>query len=509
MDEPPWQPVSANTLTLDTAWQKVDLEGVYNSDATGSVRVALLNGAGTVWVDEMTIFEVAKNDLAPVTSVPIPDTLFGMHVNRLGVHASWPGLGTKIVRLWDTGTTWRDLKPSPGAWDFTTNGARRLDMYVDYVRRNDPQADILYTLGQTPTWASSTPWVDSPYGPGAGGAPSDMNDWRDYVRTLARRYAGRIHYWELWNEPDYTPFFNSGFDKLVEMARIAREELLAADPNNRLIGPGFSTDQGMTGLETFLVAGGGQYIDMVGFHWYYGSNPEALVASIDNVRNVMKAHGIADKPLWNTEGAFICNPAVVDCSTAQPTAEESRSVNARALLLMAGKGVQNFNFYVWETLDPMGKLVEADFQTPTMAATAYAEARSWIKGASIIDAYRIDGRVYVYRLVRGAESFVILWATQPGTPVTLPSAWGVRSARSLTGSEWALTSSQLSLGIKVSRFAATEHQPAHATVVYRRGDEFLVGSLVSRVAGSRHENRQPDQEAVPDRPSLVAIFQEA
>jgi hypothetical protein len=63
--------------------------------------------------------------------------------------------------------------------------------------------------------------------------------------------------------------------------------------------------------------------------------------------------------------------------------------------------------------------------------------------------------------------------------------------------------------IKVSRFAATEHQPAHATVVYRRGDEFLVGSLVSRVAGSRHENRQPDQEAVPDRPSLVAIFQEA
>lgn len=432
MDAHPWQPVAASQVVVGRDWQKVEFEGTYDTDAPGTVRISILNPTGTVWVDEMVISEVTRNDMAPVSTAAVPDTLFGMHVNKFGRHWNWPGLGTKIVRLWDSGVTWRDLKPTAGAWDFTKDGGQRLDMFVGYIRDSEPGADILYTLGQTPQWASSTPTVSGLYGPGASGAPKNMDDWRDYVRTLARRYVGKIRYWELWNEPDYALNYSGSMASMVEMARIARQELLAVDPGNKLVGPGFTTDQGMTGLENFFGAGGGSYIDMVGFHWYYATNPESIAPGIDNVRNVMKAYGLGDKPLWNTEGAFICNPAVADCASARPTVDESLSVNARALFVMAAKGIQNFNFYFWETAESFGKLVEADFRTPTPAALALSEARAWIRGARIVDAYRIDNKIYVLRLTRGTESFVILWSTQANAVVGVPAAWNVKTAHDLS-----------------------------------------------------------------------------
>lgn len=449
MDAPPWQPIASTTVTLDTNWQKIDLQGAYSADASGSVRIALLNATGTVWVDDLTLSEVNQNDMAPVSTATIPDTLFGMHVNQLGVHHNWPGMGTKIMRLWNTGTTWRDIQKTKGVWDFSTGGGLRLDKYVAYISKSDPQASILYTLGQTPQWASSTPTVPSAFGLGAGGAPADMDDWRAYVRTLARRYAGRIRYWELWNEPDFIGTYNGTTANLVEMARIAKEELVAADPNNKLVSPGFTVGQGMAALNAFLLAGGGAHSDIIGFHFYYSTNPESIRVSMDNVRGIMKTLGQDAKPLWNTEGAFVCNPAVADCLTAKPTPAESRSVNARAMFIMAAKGIGNFNFHVWEATDAFRQLVQADYVTPTEAATAFTEARTWIKGARVVDAYRIDEQVYVLRMNRGTENFVILWSTQANTVVNLPSAWTVGTVRSITGAESPIPASrQITLTIE-------------------------------------------------------------
>ncbi|MES8964717.1 glycosyl hydrolase, partial [Cutibacterium acnes] len=163
---------------------------------------------------------------------------------------------------------------------------------------------ILMTLGQTPQWASKTPGVEGLYGMGASGAPANMEYWRDYVRTLARRYAGRIRYWELWNEPDFQQLYNGSIADMVEMARIARQELKAADPENRLISPGLTTAQGLAWLHRFLSAGGGRYVDAIGFHWYFGDRPESIGAFIDNVHTLLRQHGQDDKPLWNTEGGL-------------------------------------------------------------------------------------------------------------------------------------------------------------------------------------------------------------
>ncbi len=448
-DEPPWDAFASRTLTAGPAWQTVEIEGTFPAAAAVSIRVAMASAAGAVWVDDVALSEVRANPMAPHTTLPIPDTLFGMHINKLGVHHQWPGMGTRIVRLWNTGTTWRDLEPTQDGWNWATGNGYRLDMYVNHVQSKAPGAEILYTLGQTPQWASTTPTVTGLYGAGASGAPRDMADWRDYVRTLARRYAGKIRYWELWNEPDYAPHWNAPMATLAQMARIAREELLAADPNNRLVSPGMTSDQGMRGLEQFLVAGGGDHVDAIGYHWYFHTQPEGLVPGIDNVHKLMANYGQQAKPLWNTEGAFICNPAVANCSTAYPTPAESRSVNARALFIMAAKGIGNYNPHTWEGIDNYSRFVEADFVTPTAAAAPYAEAVSWLRGARVLDGYVQDGKVYMVKLDRAGETAYLLWAPAGSITVSLPSAWAVSRVRTLGATESALpTTRQLTIGVE-------------------------------------------------------------
>ncbi len=448
-DAYPWDAFASRNFTATSAWQTVDVEGTHMGSETGSLRVTLGNASGQIWIDDVTLSEVVVNRMAPFTTNPIPDTLFGMHINKLGLHYQWPGLGTRIVRLWNTGTTWKDLEPSQNAWNWASGAGYRMDMYVKHILTKAPGTSIIYTLGMTPQWASSTPGVAGLYGYGTTGTPRDMNDWRDYVRTLARRYVGKIRYWELWNEPDYVGHWNGNMAILADMGRIAREELLAADPNNRLISPGMTVGEGIRGLQNFLGAGGGNHVDIIGFHWYYGAQPEGIGMSMDNVRRVMGYYGVQAKPLWNTEGAFACNPAITNCATSHPTVAESRSANARALLMMATKGIGNFSYHVWEGIDNHSKLIQGDFVTPTAATGPYGEAVNWLRGARVIDGFYQNNQVYMVKLDRAGEIAYVLWAPAGSLTVNLPSSWAVNRIRTLSATESGIAGTrQVTVGVE-------------------------------------------------------------
>ncbi|MCW7539974.1 hypothetical protein OOT46_19235 [Aquabacterium sp. A7-Y] len=445
-DAHPWDAAGAKTVAVGSTWQKIEIQGTYLGDVLGTVRVISKTPGANIWVDNLSISEVKYNEMAPYSTATAPDTLFGVHVNKLGVHHNWPTLGQGIVRMWNTGTNWRDLEKANNVWDWTTGNGYRMDMYVNYITRNGGQ--ILYTMGQTPQWASSNPSSNGMYGPGANMHPANMNDWRDYVRTIARRYAGKIKFYELWNEPDFSGTYQGSMEKMVEMARIASEEIKAADPTAKLVSPGVGVDQGYSFMDRFFQLGGGQYVDYVGWHFYYNSDPEALGSQIQNAREVMRNHGLQDKQLWNTEGSYICDRTKHNCSTWDSSYVQKRGVNARALMMMWGKGIRNFNYYFWErqTEATGSRMVEADWKTPTTAGLAYAEAIKWIKGARLVDSFQINNKVYVFRVNRGSENYVIAWSISQNTKVVVPSEWGVSKVRTLAGQESGISGGMVTLG---------------------------------------------------------------
>ncbi|TAK77367.1 MAG: hypothetical protein EPO12_14915 [Aquabacterium sp.] len=425
-DDFPFETSAIRTVEVGPAWQTVVLRGVYNSFSKGVVRISVRDARASVCVGAGKLEAIPVDEVgAPPPPSPVQPQFFGVHVNRLGVHQSWPSFDPGALRLWDTGTTWAQMQPQDGPIAWKSNAhAQRLDFYAAYVRRNNPQATIIMTLAMTPDWAA----MEHPrrcgnagYGANACMPPKDIDDWRRFVRELARRYDGRIKVWELWNESDVWMHWSGGAQKMVELAKAASEELKAVDADNILIGPNV-TGSGYKALNEFLNAGGGKYVDGMSAHFYFGRAPEASMYSVRNLREMMAAHGMKQLPIWNTETSTSCIHEA-ECKAIREGGGAKllgpTPALARGLLGQAAMGVVNTDYHTWEgggARNGAPALVEDDFRTPTEQGRLYATLQRWLLGASV-------------KPVTAPEGIVLMSIAREGK--TSYAAWSMRGSARL------------------------------------------------------------------------------
>lgn len=410
----PYDPIALRTLRLDRAATTVVVEGVWpHGDVQGDLRIVWRQPGGRVSVRKTLVDDLGPAPFGARLPASFPPTLLGVHINRFGQHRTWPP-GMKLIRFWDTYTTWSRLAPTEADRDSDrTEGFRRLDAMVDYARSSDPGATMLMTLGEPPRWASDRPDDAScAYGVGTCGAAADLDAWREHVRKLAKRYQGRIRHWELWNEPDNRVFYSSG-RPMVDLARVAFEELKAADPANQLFSPGVTASGGLLWLHNFLESGGGRYIDGVGFHWYFGAVPEQLAGFMANVRTVMTVHGIGDKPIWNTEGAPTCRrrPGDPACVLGDLSDTEVEGVAPRAILTMWLNGVSAFAYYTAEGAGErtIPLLAAPSWQQSTRAARRLEALGVWLSGSRPLAVEQPSPGVYAVTLARDGGTAYVVW----------------------------------------------------------------------------------------------------
>ena len=291
-------------------------------------------------------------------------------------------------------------------------------------------------LGVTPQWAASRPAEAANYGAGSASEPKDMADWTNYVRTLADRYRGKITKWEIWNEPNAKLFWNSGPAAMVPLAKTAYEVLKASDPANLVLTPGIvvRTENSPVWLDDYLAAGGGKYADIIAAHFYVKTRerPEHLRPSMERIRQIMAARGVAEKPLWDTESSFgqVRQPAEI---YGEPLAS---AYVARALALFAGHGIQRVVWYAWDDLGFTGLYLTKSNGKPTDAGKAFGLMSSWLVGATPDTCERLaSGKsegAFACKFSRGDERFQIVW--HPGTTVAYDVPAGFRTVRRLDGS---------------------------------------------------------------------------
>lgn len=315
----------------------------------------------------------------------IPLTFFGLHIHRADQGTAWPSVPFGSWRLWDAYVTWADIQPTPTRWEFS-----RLDRYVDLATRHS--VDILLPLANTPRWAASRPNEDSAYKQGNASEPRNIEDWRRYVTTIGERYKGRIHNYEIWNEPNIRHHYSGSIDRLVELTCEASRILKAIDSRNVIVSPGSTAGASdhINYLNRFLAKGGKNCIDVVGHHFYVpNSSPEAMVPLIRKVRAVMASHGISQFPLWNTEtGWWIANN---DGSTEDETYAKKgwirldRNTDAqqyleKAFLISRAEGIQRFYWYSWD--NRLLGLVEPGSGTPKPPARLWGNLAGELVGAT-------------------------------------------------------------------------------------------------------------------------------
>ena len=139
--------------------------------------------------------------------------------------------GAKVVR---DSIEWGSIQPQRGVWNF-----EKMDFLVNAYEAVgiEHQAMFAFTAqwAATPERQKSRNWLDW------NRSMPDLDAWREYVRTVADRYRGRIRFWEVWNEPDLIGFNQMSLEEYVQLQKATFEELSRHVPEAIVMTGGFAT----------------------------------------------------------------------------------------------------------------------------------------------------------------------------------------------------------------------------------------------------------------------------
>jgi len=372
----------------------------------------------------------------------IPASFFNLHLNL--PNTPWPSAPFAGNRLWDAGVSWALVSTANGVYDWTLLDQRLADAKAHGV-------DVLYDLARTPLWAQCGPSTTSPCiqtsgcayagetwggGPGQCYWPADLNSdgtgtnryWKDWVTAIATHSVNssgaRIHYYEIWNEPNDDGYFRGTVAQLVRMTRDAACIIkgigsgcttAGIDPSALIVTPA-PTLGGMainSWMGDFMAAGGGDVVDVIAFHGYNGANAEKIL----DVMNGLKTGSLAtynqtSKPVFDTEFSWGENISF-------PDLDEHVGFVARSLLLHWSAGVDRVYWYSWDVSGTMWSpttISGCSFPDPSgsgftcRTAVTFEQLQNWMVGAAGGSGCSATGTVWICTFTRaGGYQALAVW----------------------------------------------------------------------------------------------------
>lgn len=427
-----------------------------------------------------------------------PNPFFGMHIHSVAPGTPWPDTVVPSVqfgglRLWDSGTGWAEINTAEGVCDFS-----HMDLWLTEAQANN--ADVMYDLARTPTWASSGKtdsncnYANITGGPGQCHPPTDLASdgsgadaiWIGWVTSVVSHYKGKIKYYEIWNEWNIGGFWVGTPQQLVRMTQDARCVVegppsgsscnsnstfpsgTGLDPSAQIVTPapvggGTSSsalDAAAKNMNIFLTSqagnvGPGSFVDVIGFHCYVSTQtvgdypvPENVITVNNNVAGVP---GVQGKPLFCTEGGW---GNAAEEGFTDPDLQAA--FLARYYLLQNSTNVARVYWYAWDTTATDIALWSPTDTTP--AAIAYGEVYKWINGATQSNPCSVNGTVYTCAYTRpSGYAALAAWDSDTssacymnGTPTCstfdIPSQY--KLYRDLSGNETSVPGSTIPLSAK-------------------------------------------------------------
>lgn len=297
---------------------------VFTTSEPMSATVDVMKGDANVFhVVEKNLAEIHELDLAPLSKGEKYQVLISV-TDQNGTAASaktmlqpklrpasshrWPGytiFSTTVSGNADDPAT-LDLLAKSGArmarieisWDgvYPQRGRLKqayLDRMVNRIAEMKQRGvEPLVLLDYCVRWAkpytdTTMTWRNVNFGP-----PDNLDDWKQYVRTVVMALRGSARYYEIWNEPDAGYLATGSFverpnlpapigkppfkdnwsywigDRYVPMISAAREVLDELQPNALVMNGGWNRDYSGQRGDVLLERGAGAYIDLYAYHVY-------------------------------------------------------------------------------------------------------------------------------------------------------------------------------------------------------------------------------------------------
>ena len=362
----------------------------------------------------------------------IPRAFFGMTV--LDSEHVTPPLNYGTTRTWDSFPMldWAEINSSSGVYQF-----QDLDAFVQLNQARG--AEVIYTFGRTPQWASSKPEAPGPYGPGQCAPPADLRNWDNYVTAIASHVGPRITYWELWNEPQDPNYYCGDMQTLLTMAEHAYRIIKSINPAAQIITPTGTASDGPAWLDAYLSKGGGDYADIISFHGYCDTEAESINPVVARYEKVIAAHGQGSKPLWDTEADW-----AGDADDVLEGNENRTDFMAKYYFLQWSDGVSRFVLYAYDggTWGGLWNPVTGADQD----VASYNVIQQWMVGASMTSACTsYSNRTWSCPLSReGGYQALVLWNSTKTVSYPVPGQY--TDVRDLNGNVRPLPKGNLQVG---------------------------------------------------------------
>jgi hypothetical protein len=366
----------------------------------------------------------------PNPTTPISPDFFGMTV----IHSDtpFPAFPVSTFRFWDV-AAWSSVETSSGVFNWL-----HMDEAIATGQANGV-SDYIFTFGSVPAWASTEPTAPCTGGDGVGScAPPDMVDFDAFATAVVQRYCGTIKYYETWNEPNNSFYWNGTNAQLLMVAQHLNSVVKSpancgctngvCSPNggvnpNKILSPPISdvNPPNLAWLDSYLSTAGATYpyADVAAFHGYaYASAPEEIVSQVQSLNQTLANHGMSNLQLWNTEASW-GNQTSVD--------QDQAAWVMRYHAAMATTNVSRFIWYAYDSCG-WGTLWEAPWctnpQMPlsqvTEPGTAYPVIENWLSGATLDNCQLYENGLWSCELQRpGNYSAWMVWSST-GTEITVP-----------------------------------------------------------------------------------------
>jgi uncharacterized repeat protein (TIGR01451 family) len=338
---------------------------------------------------------------------PIGPDFFGMSVNDVPA-APWPGTLSFPFGSWRTlgvQVKWSDVEQCNGGSDPTNSCYvwSDLDTWVSQAQASGQ--DIMYTIYATPSWASSKPTDTScsrgtSFPPGSCDPPADMDAvlgsglgdgtntyFRDFLNAMMSHLgAGKIKYWEVWDEPNVARAWKGTNAQLVRFAKDTYTIIKAQDSNALIASPPFVGNGIRQPFLSYLQAGGGQYADVIDYHGYLQTGtcptdcpiPENEGLQIAVVDGVLQTVGLLGKPVFDTEGSwgnYLGTETISD-------PDQQVAFTGRYYLMHLSGNVSKVYWYTWNNGEN-GHFYDITSATIIPAGTAYEQIYNWFVGSTL------------------------------------------------------------------------------------------------------------------------------
>lgn len=403
----------------------------------------VLAGTGTAVAAPPQLPEPVK----PKYRKTIQPSLFGMHVHGLSNPVPQVNQRFGAIRIWDNGVRWDEINTARDVYDFTL-----FDRVLAHAAATGPQK-IMYVLGTTPKWLATGNENNYLNAPGGNSMPASLAEWDKWVTTVVTHAKaqcqagwGCIDEYQVWNEVNFSSFWNGTPAQMVELTRRASNIIRRIDPSAEVVtgsnivrqfkGNKVSKQSAAISKKSFFYS----YMkglkakkvkfDAVGMHFYPwfkqgpgDGSPADRESGIRQAQQVLD-HFKYDQPMYDTEMAY-GNRRNNGWPHKVYNASTGAAYLAQTYIYGMSNNVPEVYWYGWDD-HVLGIDVTSPDGQVLLPGIAYDTVKTWMSYAKSGGCYQGKGGIHTCAIKqKGQKQYIVFRDTKSTKSYSVPKAWGV------------------------------------------------------------------------------------